>query len=476
MITQVFLLTVAIYGCLAQTEPDPTYDHQTKTYTTAQKPAVTEGKITIQPVFSPESSTSSLTALVQSAQETIDIGTPGFSSWSGCTPFADPGDCMKGCTPVAQRNESFPIFGALLNALHRGVKVRIVTNNYGTLDCTGTISPLNFLALNGAKIAYYASTTFIHEKYISVDGAKASVSSINFSETSFLKNREAGGIISGEAAQPLLDMMKQVYDLDFQNGVPCPPNSTGFSIEDMVVIQDTSTISVVIPPHIDQNGYFSPSVQDTSSISATATVKVVASPDFAALELQHFLSQASKSLDISIYEISNDAIADTILYLWRQGVKIRLLVSSSIFGKDECGRANAVYQRLYDESRLLNTSDTTRGDNEPISILKTTRHYTYSHQKFWIVDGDRFAWSTGNMAPSDFPDRTNSLQAQTFPTYGEDGWWKTNRDYTVYVSGSSELVQPFLDVFEGDSDADGTFEDKVYPWTPKYTVQCGSGV
>ena len=104
------------------------------------------------------------------------------------------------------------MFQALLNAVHRGVTVRLLTNDYGTLDCDGSISPLPFLLFNKISVRYlavgfndaaavrvrcsfkpraryYASTTFYHAKYMSRDGKAAAVSSINYSKTSFTKNR-----------------------------------------------------------------------------------------------------------------------------------------------------------------------------------------------------------------------------------------------------------------------------------------------
>ena len=74
----------------------------------------------------------------------------------------------------------------LLNALHKGIAVRILTNDYGTPDCSDMISPLPFLVLNGAEaclrmavvcdvvfermlqVKWYATTTFDHQKYMMV--------------------------------------------------------------------------------------------------------------------------------------------------------------------------------------------------------------------------------------------------------------------------------------------------------------------
>lgn len=454
----------AVVLCLAfsavTASPYP-YDHQTQVYRAAQPPVTVTGAVTITPVFSPEYSCSVLTSLVESATSSIDIGTPGFSSWSGCTPFTDVG-CTAACTPSKQRNESFPIFPALLNALHKGIKVRILTNNYETPDCVGTISPLSFLALNGATVVYYATTTFIHEKYISIDGKKTAVTSINFSRASMTRNREAGGVLEGEAVQPLIAMMAKVYSDDIKRGTELVVNTSAFSDADMAIILDDSEVPVVIPAvSPTQASYYSPPTP--APITSNATVTVSTSPDFSAETLLDFIKAANKTLDVMIYQITDPAIADALIALTAKGVAVRLLVSSAIYGSSDCVAANDVYQRLYFAT------------GGKIIISKTSRHYTYSHQKFWIVDGINMAWSTGNWSPTDYPFRTVSPIAEDFPPFGADGWTKANRDYTVYVKGSVSVAKAYQNVIDGDIDPTGTFPSPVYPFDPKYPVACGDG-
>ena len=66
------------------------------------------------------------------------------------------------------QRESFPIFAAIVNAVHRGVKVRLVTNDFGDKTCEGEVTPTDYFALVGAKVRFYASTTFMHAKYLAV--------------------------------------------------------------------------------------------------------------------------------------------------------------------------------------------------------------------------------------------------------------------------------------------------------------------
>lgn len=107
----------------------------------------------ITPFFSPDHSVQTITELIESVEYggTIDVGTPGFSSWSGCTNFTG---CV-GCTISNMRKEQFPVFPALLNAMHeKKATVRILTNNYNTATCSGMIAPLDFLALNGVCVCH----------------------------------------------------------------------------------------------------------------------------------------------------------------------------------------------------------------------------------------------------------------------------------------------------------------------------------
>ena len=75
--------------------------------------------------------------------------------------------------------------------------MRIITNGFGDVTCEGKIAPFDFLALNGVKIVIFTSTTFDHAKFMMRDGKAASISSVNWSRSSYMKNREAGANIEG---------------------------------------------------------------------------------------------------------------------------------------------------------------------------------------------------------------------------------------------------------------------------------------
>ena len=327
----------------------------------------------------------------------------------------------------------------------------MLTNNYETPDCPGTISVLHFLVLNKIEVVYYASTTFLHTKFIIIDGKRASVSSINFSQASFVRNREAGAIIEGTNAGPFMAFLQSVYEDDWARGIPLQPNATQWNHTQLATILNTSKIDVVLPtPGSTWKEYYVTPVP--KPITASARFMLATAPDYAMQTLSTFLGEATKTLDVMVYQITEQEVVDQIVALAKRGVAVRLLVSSSIFGADDCASANAMYAQL-----------TAAGH----AILKTTRHYTYSHQKFAIVDGNSVGWSTGNLSPSDLP--PNEQQAD-YPPYGNSGWVKSNRDFSFYIRGSSAFAAPFQAVFDHDSDRNGTFPSKVYPWETAYQV------
>lgn len=169
---------------------------------------------------------------------------PGFDSWSKCTHFSEECDSCVGCAIEDQKKEAFPIFPALLNAVHqKHIKVRLLTNNYTQNTCNGTINPLDWFYLNGIQIHLYSTTTFMHSKVVIVDrGRRTSISSVNFSKTSFTRNREAGVVIE-DCSCPALDLYQSVFQYDWDNGFDYQIDAR-YSKEDMAKITDPTPMHV----------------------------------------------------------------------------------------------------------------------------------------------------------------------------------------------------------------------------------------
>ena len=228
----------------------------------------------------------------------ICFSTIGFSSWSRCTPFTG----CQGCSVAAEKNEEFPVFPALLNAKHqRNVTIRILTNSYNQSSCEGKITPLDWLSLNGIEVRTYTSTTFMHAKFMMIDkGKKTSVSSVNFSYTSFMLNREAGVVLESTCSAAT-NFYAGVFEGDWANAMEYKPTNT-YSSSDMAVITNTAPYPVVAPSPKNIPGAYIPRLIPVAGVTIK---KVYTSPDYARDELTlQTLDKVVKSFYLTIYQVS----------------------------------------------------------------------------------------------------------------------------------------------------------------------------
>eukprot|EP01132_Coremiostelium_polycephalum_P010813 gene10813-13246_t len=432
-IVLVFSLFFIVFVSELSRAQDTFPDYQNQTYNSKFLPtSEKEEKVSISTYFSPDTSLQTETNLVVNAQSSIDIAIPGFDSWVYCT---DSYKGVYGCTVSKQRNqETFPIFGALLNAIHRGVKVRILTNNYymPNATCTpGYIDPLSFLALAGAQVKYFTTVTYLHSKYMTVDGTTTSISSINFSKTSFTMNREAGVLIRN--SNTVTNFTQSVFEYDWDLGINWP--TVQYSASDMQIIQDTTPVNVVIPSPTNFPGSY---VTDVSNFDdLVSDVTVFTSPDFAFDQVQSDI-QNSQSLKVYIYQITNQDWCD---FVGNYTGDLTLLVSNEIYDQGDWQSATACYKHLY---------------NNGINIRKTnSKMYTYSHQKYWIIDDSIVYVSTGNWGDTDYP-----MGPAAFPSYQESPsqWRKTNRDFTIKMV-DDDITSVYLELFKEDY-------ERGYDWYP----------
>ena len=151
-------------------------------------------------------------------------------------------------------------------------------------------------------------------------------------------------------------------------------------------------------------------------------------------------------MDLMLYQVTDPGLCEGLLELHKKGVKVTLLVSSCIDSASDTSAAEECYKNL-----------TSAGFGD---IYKTPSYYTFScviscftslthltssdrHQKFWIIDGQRVSWSTGNWSPTDYPAGT------VFPPFGHSGWHDTNRDFTASI-GNADMVSVFQNVLNED--------------------------
>ena len=266
-----------------------------------------------------------------------------MKSWGNCTKYHAKcgGDCI-GCTLQQQHDEPFPVFAALMNAVHlRNVKVRYLTNDYAVPTCLGKITPMDWMALNGVQIRMYTTTTFMHAKTMIIDkGKKTLVSSVNFSKTSFTRNREAGVIIS-DCQCEVQDLYHCVFESDWEKAYNYKPSEQHFSQTDLEFI--TSTEKIPLP---DFNVEPIPGAYVTSmnTYSGVTVNKGYTAPDNARTTFMEMLGTARSSLRVHIYQITDTGICDKILDLYNDGVNVSLLVASYVVNNNEYKQAQVRFK------------------------------------------------------------------------------------------------------------------------------------
>lgn len=201
-----------------------------------------------------------------------------------------------GCSIEDQKNEEFPIFAAILNAVHqKGIKVRLLTNNYTQTTCKGAINPLDWLYLNDVQIHFYTTTTFMHSKVVIVDkGKQTSISSVNFSKTSFTKNREAGVVIENCNCDAL-DLYQSVFQYDWDNGLDYLLDAS-YSTADMAIIKDSTPMDIPSTSYPKIAGGY---ITKKRSYDGVTVTKGYVSPDGALDVMLSDLSNTKSSLKVT---------------------------------------------------------------------------------------------------------------------------------------------------------------------------------
>ena len=188
------------------------------------------------------------------------------------------------------------------------------------------ITPLDWLSLNGIQVRLYTTTTFLHSKFVMIDhGKRSSISSVNFSHTSFVRNREAGMVLD-QCSCSAITLYKAVFENDWDRGYDYVVNSTYTSTE-LEYITNPNMIPYAVPPHHTKPGVY---VAPLTSYKNVTVKTAYTGPDYAYETMMTALSQTQSSLQVMIYQITDKTLCNEMLNLWKKGVNVTLLVSSSI--------------------------------------------------------------------------------------------------------------------------------------------------
>lgn len=228
----------------------------------------------------------------------------------------------------------------------------------------------------------------------------------------------------------LVKYYKSVFEKDWAEALPLVVKQK-YSAADMAIINDKTPIPVVVPGPKTfrcRTHAGDPTPVSVSNTNMTAFV----SPDYALSTLLDEFNAIKSTLDVSIYQINSVEVASALIALHQRGIKMRVYTSNTIFDYDDNKTSQVQYERM---------------DKAGITIYSSPADcLTYSHEKFWIMDGSRVMLSTGNWAPTDFePPADNTV----FPPYGQSGWVHANRDMQ-FIIDSPAVAQQFQAVFDLD--------------------------
>ncbi|MCK4896757.1 MAG: hypothetical protein KAS47_08110, partial [Candidatus Heimdallarchaeota archaeon] len=139
----------------------------------------------VTPIFSPDNSYELISSMIDAATTSIDLELQYIKF--DCDALYD-----------------------IIDAALRGVSVRVLIPEPGTSNENVTELLIN----NGIQVKFFKGM-YDHNKYISVDGETVQVSSINWSNNSFVNNREAGAIVKNANVAAYF---KTVFDYDWAAG------------------------------------------------------------------------------------------------------------------------------------------------------------------------------------------------------------------------------------------------------------------
>jgi phosphatidylserine/phosphatidylglycerophosphate/cardiolipin synthase-like enzyme len=236
---------------------------------------------------------------------------------------------------------------------------------------------------------------------------------VNWSKTSFMDNREAGVIISGKGAAAAINFMQQVYDDDWAQGLDYKL-TRDYTSEEEDEIREAWYYYVNIPTPPDIPGAFVTAPPTAFTTNGKGTV--FTSPDGADKFLLTQLQDATKSLQLFIYQVTDTTLCNQLETMYKSGLNVTMLVSSDIFSSTDKAAATQCYNQL---------------SSAGLAIQVTPVYYKFSHQKTWIIDGTVGCVETGNWSPSDFAPVLDS--SGVYPPYSNSDWQDCNRDFGVCI-------------------------------------------
>ncbi len=171
-------------------------------------------------------------------------------------------------------------------------------------------------------------------------------------------------------------------------------------------------------------------------------------PDISDRVLRAWLREAQQEIDLALYTLTSERIADTLAQQAARGVRVRVLLEGKPAGglpQQERALAHRLFQSGAQVMYLVNNRGT------------VVERYRYMHAKYAVIDGRWLVMSTENFGSDSFPD----------PALGPD---RAGTRGLILRTNARPVVQRAQAIFEHDSDP--RFSDVFLydPDDPEYGV------
>lgn len=193
---------------------------------------------------------------------------------------------------------------------------------------------LDWLAMNNISIRMYKTTYFLHAKYAFIDrGKKTLISSVNYSKTSFMKNRESGVIISQCSDCDTLKLYQTVFERDWEIADPYVFDNQYTEDQVKSMTDPAFYPSPIVKPPGDRVG-----IQTTMALQDFNDVQIsgYVAPDNARLTFNTSLQNIQSKLIVHIYAITSFKICEEIVNLKNTNqINVTMLVSWNTAGTNK---------------------------------------------------------------------------------------------------------------------------------------------
>lgn len=326
-------------------------------------------QMTLSPMFTPDNAIDLHAGWIAKANSTIDLQNQYVTQWDD---------------NVDWNLDPSPLVKALVEAKSRGVAIRVQIR--GDKDSNGIVSDgiADYLIPLGIEVKYMGNAdtadsdgywlSATHNKMILIDNKVSLISSINFGENAFTNNREAGMIIQSLS---VTNYYKDVFDSDWDDGET--------PITTINIFSNHKTSEVATP-----NTYTSHTTIPKTNFTGVYNVTAFVNPDNADKVIFDYLKSAKESIFVSMYTISREDFADTLIDLKKANpsVDIQVLISNRRVNGDENEDTFNEAKSLVDN--LIPVYNSTKDDD------KVDGFY---HNKYWIIDGKHTFIYSGNWSP-----------------------------------------------------------------------------